>query len=79
MRIKRLDIEGFKVFEKADIHFSENQTTAFIGNNGSGKTSILEALRFGLSNILFSISGNTSPVILSSKNINSLHPFVPQL
>ncbi|MFK7907212.1 MAG: AAA family ATPase [Chitinophagales bacterium] len=44
MRIKRLDIEGFKVFEKADIHFSENQTTAFIGNNGSGKTSILEGL-----------------------------------
>ncbi|MEZ4888911.1 MAG: AAA family ATPase [Chitinophagales bacterium] len=71
MRIKRVIIEGFRVFEKADIQFSENQTTAFIGNNGSGKTSILEALRFGLYNVLFSINKNTSPVILASKDVNN--------
>lgn len=76
MRIKRLDIEGFKVFEKTDIRFSENQTTAFIGNNGSGKTSILEALRIGLHTILFSINKNTSPVILSSKDVNNNYSYL---
>ncbi len=69
MRIKRLDIEGFKVFEKADIHFSENQTTAFIGNNGSGKTSILEALRIGLDRTLMHVM-NKSHVPYYLKDTN---------
>ncbi|MGB0929567.1 MAG: AAA family ATPase [Chitinophagales bacterium] len=72
MRIKRLDIEGFKVFEKADIHFSDNQTTAFIGNNGSGKTSILEALRIGFSFTIKGINKNFSATSISPKQVNNV-------
>jgi predicted ATP-binding protein involved in virulence len=50
MRITRLAIENFKAFshlEKDGEFFSENKYL-LVGKNGSGKTSVLEALRFCL-------------------------------
>ena len=50
MKLQRLDIKGFRGFEKASIEFHEN-FTLLVGINGSGKTSILEALKICLSRI----------------------------
>lgn len=50
MKLHRLDIEDFRGFETASIEFHKN-FTLLIGINGSGKTSILEALKICLSRI----------------------------
>ncbi len=45
--IERVALRDFKVFEDAELIF-ENGTTAIVGPNGSGKTTILEAIEFAL-------------------------------
>ena len=45
MRIKKLHLENFRGFEKLDIEFPENSNVAvLIGENGAGKSSILNAV-----------------------------------
>jgi putative ATP-dependent endonuclease of the OLD family len=46
MRITRLRIENFRSIKKLDIELAE--TTVFIGQNNSGKTAILDAVRIAL-------------------------------
>ena len=43
MAIKKLTLENFTVFEKADIEFSSG-INILIGENGTGKTHIMKAL-----------------------------------
>ncbi|RLI58305.1 MAG: hypothetical protein DRP09_00790 [Candidatus Thorarchaeota archaeon] len=45
--IHRLHLENFKVFRDQEIVFRKG-STAIVGQNGSGKTSILEAIEFAL-------------------------------
>lgn len=45
MRIKRLHIENYKVFENLDLHFTENSAVIF-GVNGVGKSTILAAINY---------------------------------
>ncbi len=45
--IRRLRMVDFKVFHDQELHFKPG-TTAIVGPNGSGKTSILEAIEFAL-------------------------------
>ena len=48
MRVKRLDVFGFKSFaKKTTIHF-ESGVTAIVGPNGSGKSNIVDAIRWVL-------------------------------
>ncbi len=48
MRLKTLDIKGFKSFgDKVTIHFSEG-VTAIVGPNGSGKSNVVDAMRWVL-------------------------------
>jgi len=44
MKIKSLQLTDFKGFEELHIESFGKQTTAIIGNNGAGKSSIIEAL-----------------------------------
>ncbi len=54
MRIKELHLENFRGFEKLDIVFPENSNVAvFIGENGSGKTTVLDAIRINLGFFLY--------------------------
>ena len=46
MQINWLEIEHFRNIESLKIDFSRSKVTAFIGGNGQGKTSILEAIAF---------------------------------
>ncbi len=48
MRLKNLNIKGFKSFaEETTIHFNEN-ITGIVGPNGSGKSNIVDAIRWVL-------------------------------
>ena len=48
MRLKRLELSGFKTFaERTAIEFS-SQVTGVVGPNGSGKTNIFDAIRWAL-------------------------------
>ncbi len=44
MRIERLRLSNFRGFEELDLEFPKHGTTVLVGNNGAGKTSILEAI-----------------------------------
>ena len=45
MRLKKLYIEEYKNLERVTINFKHNNgTTVLIGNNGSGKSNVLEAI-----------------------------------
>jgi predicted ATP-binding protein involved in virulence len=63
MEINKLEVKNFKGFEHEIIQFNE-RFTVLIGDNGAGKTSILEALACAASCYLFSIHE-----VSSSKNI----------
>jgi predicted ATP-dependent endonuclease of OLD family len=47
MKIESIKIKNFRCFEDLELHF--NQCHALIGVNGSGKTSVLEAINFASS------------------------------
>ncbi|MFW9838323.1 MAG: AAA family ATPase, partial [Candidatus Thorarchaeota archaeon] len=49
--IRRLFLRDFKVYKKQEFNFEEG-STAIVGPNGSGKTSILEAIEFALFRIV---------------------------
>lgn len=48
MRVKSLEISGFKSFARKSAFAFEAQVTAIVGPNGSGKSNVAEALRFVL-------------------------------
>ncbi|MBN1605835.1 MAG: AAA family ATPase [Polyangiaceae bacterium] len=43
MRLRRLELENFRGFERLDLQF-DDRLTVLVGENGSGKSSILDAL-----------------------------------
>lgn len=44
MRIKRITVKKFKNLVDFDCEFSDSNISAFIGNNGAGKSNILELI-----------------------------------
>ena len=48
MRLKRLEVAGFKSFGKKAVLEFNSQITAVVGPNGSGKSNVAEAIRFVL-------------------------------
>ena len=44
MRLHRVTIKKFKNLEDFDCVFPDSNISAFIGNNGSGKSNLLEAI-----------------------------------
>jgi len=56
MNIQNISIQNFKGFSKKELQFNE-QMTVLIGDNGSGKTTILEALSFVIGTFFHRIDG----------------------
>lgn len=55
MRIKKLELKNFRGFENLIIEFPESESglAVFIGVNGAGKSSVLDAITHNLNNYLF--------------------------
>jgi predicted ATP-binding protein involved in virulence len=45
-RIQKLMLEGFRGFEKAELHFPASNLLLLIGDNGKGKTAILDSISY---------------------------------
>ncbi|WP_043683816.1 AAA family ATPase [Castellaniella defragrans] len=57
MHIERLLLKNFRGIRDLEVHFTE-RTTTFVGVNGVGKSTILDALAIALSQLTWRISGN---------------------
>ena len=56
MYLKKVKIENFRAISNLELHF-KNGVNLLIGDNGAGKTSILDALSVGLAGYLIGITG----------------------
>lgn len=69
MRINQLAIKNYKMFHEKHLQFNSN-FSLIIGDNGSGKTSILESLSIGLGGFLAGIDGmNTRNIALDEVRV----------
>ena len=48
MILKRLHLKNFLIHKETNVEFSENGITVFIGDNGAGKSSIIEGITYAL-------------------------------
>ena len=62
MRIDRLSVLNFKKFEEEVFTFHQ-QFTLLVGDNGAGKTAVLDALRIGAGSYLLGIPHTQAPSI----------------
>ncbi len=76
MKIKELELNNFRGFEHLKIQFPENKLAVFIGTNGSGKSSVLDALAKLMSNFLETsfiaakLDVSIPPLAVTDKDIN---------
>lgn len=68
MRINKIHLENFRCFDNYNILFAE-KATVIIGKNGTGKTTLISALRKGLS-FMFAKSQSFSKSLSESNNCN---------
>lgn len=64
MRIKKVSIGKYKNLDDFECSFSASNITAFIGNNGSGKSNLLEVITKAFSNIKNYSAGKDLPLSL---------------
>lgn len=65
MYIKRIDIQNFKAISELSLQFKPG-VNILIGDNGVGKTSILDALVVALGGFLYGVNGASVKNILMS-------------
>ena len=66
MILKKITIENFRCFKNYEVDLTPG-ITVFIGKNGAGKTSLLNAIRYGLS-VFFSNDSTMGDDLLISGN-----------
>ncbi len=71
MKIKKLELENFRCFKEYKLAFSD-RFTLLIGDNGSGKTAILDALALAVSEFLIGFSRVQKPFALPSISIDDV-------
>jgi predicted ATP-binding protein involved in virulence len=72
MRVKRLSLNSFRGFDRVTLEFAPDAPTVIIGNNGLGKSSILDALATLLSWLVHGIESKPKPTLLDTiKGIKS--------
>lgn len=63
MKLKNIKISNYRCFKDVEIDFDES-TTLVVGQNGAGKTTILDAVAVSVSTFLLGIDGGVSRSIL---------------
>lgn len=64
MRIKKISIGRYKNLHDFECEFSDSNISAFIGNNGSGKSNLLEVITKAFSNAKNFAAGKNLPFSL---------------
>ncbi len=59
MRLNSLNIKNYRCFEDFDIKFND-KLTVIVGNNGSGKSAVLDAARIAIGSFLLGIDGQSA-------------------
>lgn len=62
MRIQQLKLENFRGFEELKIDFPEKGSAVFIGVNGAGKSSVLEAIGIVLKTLFRNVTSGIVPL-----------------
>lgn len=68
MRVNKISFKGFRGIKDQEFVLSANQTTVLIGENGSGKSSVLDCLRILLSQFYTTFSKPTQDRHISFSN-----------
>lgn len=61
MRLDRLILENYRGFARLDVTLADGPCTLFVGRNGSGKSSIVEAFGSLLASAVIRASGFETP------------------
>jgi predicted ATP-binding protein involved in virulence len=56
MKLKRISLRNFRCFERLEIEF-DDRLTVFVGDNGAGKTALLDAIAIGFGRYLTKLPG----------------------
>ncbi|RMG73892.1 MAG: DUF2813 domain-containing protein [Bacteroidetes bacterium] len=75
--IEQVDIKQFKAIQSASLRFTE--LTAFIGNNGSGKSSVIEALQTLQQALREGLSAAFNQRWLGLENLRNIHSPAPRV
>ena len=67
-RIKKLSLEGFRSFKKSEMIFPDSNVLLLIGNNGKGKSSILDSIALLLSDFVKRITDENGKDNLTIQN-----------
>lgn len=62
MKIQNIRLQNYRCFEDITVNFN-SKTSVIVGNNGVGKTTILDAAAIGIGSLLLGIEGSSSPNI----------------
>lgn len=78
MKLERIRLENFRLWKQGDFPLG-SRLTLFIGENGSGKTAVLDAIAIGLGEILTRLPGVKGPAFRNRGEIrqvgNQLLPY----
>jgi len=76
MRIEELHLKNFRCFKELDIQFPKSNLAVFIGLNGSGKSTILDAITLLIDNSPVLDNNGIKPIpddILFGENISEFN------
>ncbi|HAD13958.1 MAG TPA: hypothetical protein DCF33_16155 [Saprospirales bacterium] len=71
MRIKKLELQNYRGFKDASVAFSEDNIAVLFGWNGSGKTSVLDAIATLISGIPFPKKNKSHNIWLEDEDISA--------
>ncbi len=70
MKIKKIKFENFRLFENLEVNFPDSNFIVLIGNNGAGKTSILEGIALSFMHFTGDLLSDTERYGIESYFVN---------